>query len=146
MLYNFIIILNQIHYNSWLVLFSHGPALGILIVFFQAWLLFGAIAASVVCCLCHFCLHLILHLPSPMANEEKKISMFILQNSHKWLPSKFWKSQDCETPYTRTFNDFAKKVHPCFGPHIFWCLAWQICYIFKERLLQYNIQSKKRNI
>lgn len=47
-------------------------------------------------------------------------------------------------PHThRLFNDFAKKMCPCFGPHLFYCLAWQSCYIFKEKLLEYNMQSKK---
>lgn len=66
---------------------------------------------------------------------EKKVNMFALQNSHNWLHLKFWKSQACETPHTQIFNDFAKKVHPYFGSHLFCCLAWQNCYIFKEKQL-----------
>lgn len=48
-------------------------------------------------------------------------------------------------PHThKLFNDFAKKMCPCIGPHLFYGLAWQSCYIFKEKLLEYNMQSKKR--
>lgn len=48
--------------------------------FFQAWLLFGTIPASIVCCLRHFCLHLSLHLLQ-WWRMEKKVNMFIFQNS-----------------------------------------------------------------
>lgn len=41
------------HYKDLLILLSYGPALGFFMIFFQAWLLFGATPASVVCCLCH---------------------------------------------------------------------------------------------
>lgn len=95
MLYNFIIILSQMHYKGLLCiawLWAHSWPHDF---FFQAWLLFGAIPASVVCCLCHFCLHLILHLLH-WWQVEKKVNMFILQNSLKWLPSKFWKRQECD--------------------------------------------------
>lgn len=59
---------------------GYGPILGLLMSFFQAWLLFGTIPASIVCCLRHFCLHLSLHLLHWWW-MEKKVNMFILQNS-----------------------------------------------------------------
>lgn len=121
LLYNFIIILSLMHYKGLLYIAqlwtcSWPPH------FFKAWLLFGTIPTSVVCCLRHFCLHLILHPPSLMANEEKKKkSMFILQNSHKWLPSKFRKSQECKTPYTQTFQWFCQENVPMhWAPFILW--------------------------
>lgn len=78
MSYNFIIILSQMHllYIAQLWACSWPPR----DFFFQAWLLVGAIPASVVCCLCHFCLHLILHPPSSMANGEKSLLCKIATN------------------------------------------------------------------
>lgn len=143
LLYNFIIILSLMHYKGLLYIAqlwtcSWPPH------FFKAWLLFGTIPTSVVCCLRHFCLHLILHPPSLMANEEKKKNqcLFCKIATNDYLQS----SERVKNvrPHThKLFNDFAKKMCPCIGPHLFYGLAWQSCYIFKEKLLEYNMQSKK---
>lgn len=56
----------------------------------------------------------------------------VLKESRMWDP-----------PYTQTFNDFAKKVHAYFGSLESCCLAWQNCYIFKEKPLKISVKFKK---
>lgn len=144
MLYNLIIILRQMHYKKFAIYARSWACSWLPNDLFQAWLLFGATPTSVVCCLCQFCLHLILHAPSLTANGEKKkkMNMLTVQNSHKWLLSKFWKSQEWETPYTHIFNDFAKKVT------LFYFVTWHdkvAVFFFSRRSHHSLMYNQKRN-
>lgn len=71
------------HYKDLLILLSYGPALGFFMIFFQAWLLFGATPASVVCCLCHSAsiFFFILHWWPIEKKKKKNSNMFIFHSS-----------------------------------------------------------------
>lgn len=116
-----------------------GPAHGFC---FQAWLLCGAASASVACCLSHFCFHMSLHPFSLRAKMKKtlKSNKHIVQNSHKRLPSKFWKSM---RPRTHNFSIILpRKFHQWCVTHLYCSPLEQNCYIFQKSV--FHIYLKRR--